>query len=358
MRLLILGGTAFLGRATAVLADAAGHEVTCAARGKTGSAPPGIRFVPIDRDYDESGPARTAPRPDPDRSPDGLAALGAERFDAVIDVARRPSHVRGALAALAGRVGHWVFVSTASVYADNATVGQRAATAPILEPAPPGIDDPSAEGAAEYYGPCKVSCEQAVIEGVGPERAFICRAGLIVGPEDRSGRFTYWVERLARGGEVLAPGRSDEPVQWVDVRDLAAWLVRAAEKGISGVYDGIGAPVGRAEFLAGVARGLSTEPKLTWVEQEFLIEQGVQPWSGDRSLPMWLPLPEYAGFLSRDVSDALAAGLVTRDVADTARATHQWLISADQAGGDGGFRTGLRAEEEAELLARYAERKG
>lgn len=338
MRLLVLGGTAFLGRAVAARAHAEGHEVTCAARGESGSPPPGVRFVTVDRDR-----------------PDGLAPLGDHEYDAVVDVGRRPSHVRRALAALADRAGHWTFVSTCSVYADNGTPGQRAGSAPLVPAATAEMDDPGAS--LEAYGRCKVACEQAVVEAVGPDRAFLCRAGLIVGPEDPTGRFTYWVRRLARGGEVLAPGSAQDAVQWVDVRDLADWIVQAARTGLSGAYDGIGAPVGRGEFLAAVARGLGSDATLTWVDQEFLVANEVEPWSGKRSLPMWLPLPEYAGFMSRDVTASLAAGLLTRDVAQTARDTLTWVDGLDAAGELGAFGAdswpGLRAEEEAALITRF-----
>ncbi|HET8661920.1 MAG TPA: NAD-dependent epimerase/dehydratase family protein [Micromonosporaceae bacterium] len=333
MRLLVLGGTAFLGRAVAETARTAGHDVTCAARGESGPPPEGVTFVRVDRD-----------------SPDGLAPLGNDTFDAVVDVSSRPSHVRRAVAALAGRTGHWTYVSTGSVYADRATPGQRAGSAPVLAAAPPEVDDPAADD-YQAYGPCKVACEEAVRATVAPDRAFICRAGLIVGPGDDSGRFAYWVDRLARGGEVLVPGGPSDPVQWVDVRDLADWLVRAAERQLAGVYDGIGPPVPRLDFLQAVSRGVAADPQWTWVDQDFLSEHGVQPWMGPRSLPMWLPLPDYGGFMSRDVSASLAAGLASRDVADTARDTLAWLgsvPSADRAGWPG-----LAAQDEAALLAAW-----
>lgn len=330
MKLLVLGGTVYLGRAVARHAVAAGHEVTCAARGASGVVPDGARHVVVDRD-----------------EPDGLAALAGASFDAVVDVAQQPSHVRRAVAALGGRVGHWSFVSTCSVYADQSTPAQRAESAPLVDPAPSEVDD--ADG--PYYGPCKVSCEQAVQSSGVP--AFICRAGLIVGPEDPSGRFDYWVSRLARaradGGPVLAPGGPGELVQWVDVRDLAAWLVSAAETRLTGVYDGIGAPVPRAEFLNGVAAGVGADPKVIWADQDFLAAQGVQPWTGERSLPMWLPLPEYAGFMSRDVTRSLAAGLRTRPVADTARDTLAWMLSL--AAPSDPRPCGLDTTDEARLLA-------
>jgi nucleoside-diphosphate-sugar epimerase len=341
MRLLVLGGTVFLGRAVARQARDAGHQVTCAARGQSGPPAHGVRFVAVDRS-----------------TPAGLSPLAGEAFDAVIDVARRPSHVRAAVAALAGRVGHWSFVSTCSVYADNATPGQRADSAPLLPAAPPEVDD--ADGPA--YGPCKVTCEQVVRDGIGADRALLCRAGLIVGPEDPSGRFAYWVRRLARGGEVLAPGHPDEPVQFVDVRDLAAWLVAAAESGLSGPYDGIGAPMPRGRFLAEVAAGVGADPSLTWVHQEFLAAHDVRPWMGERALPLWLPLPEYGGFMTRDSSPALAAGLRMRDVATTARDTLAWLVGGRDAGEweaadrEAAGRHGLRPDDEAAVLRAWHER--
>jgi 2'-hydroxyisoflavone reductase len=330
MRLLVLGGTAFLGRAVVRTALAAGHDVTCAARGVSGEPESGVNFVRVDRD-----------------DPEGLAPLRGVEFDALVDVSRQPSHVRRAVAELAPSVGHAVYVSSASAYADNSTPGQRAADAPVLDPAPPEVDDPTDW---ETYGPRKVACERAVVDGFSADRAFICRAGLIIGPEDDTNRFGYWVSRLARGGEVLAPGAPADLVQYVDVRDLADWLVRAAESRLAGVYDGMGVPVSREHFLTHVAVGVAAAVQLTWVDQEFLLEQGVQPWAGERSLPLWLPLPEYAGFLCRDVSASLAAGLTTRDVADTARDTLPWLRGLATAPRNG---AGLTPGDEATLLEKW-----
>jgi nucleoside-diphosphate-sugar epimerase len=329
MRLLILGGTAFLGRAVARAALAAGHDVTCAARGTSGEPESGVTFITVDRD-----------------DPDGLAPLRDLEFDALLDVSSRPSHVRRAVTELEPRVGHALYVSSCSAYAEWGTPGQRA-DAPVHAPAPPEADDPTDP---ETYGPRKVACEQAVVDGFGTDRAFVCRAGLIIGPEDETNRFGYWVSRLAHGGEVLAPGAPDERVQYVDVRDLADWLVRAAETRLAGVYTGTGAPVSREHFLTHVAVGVATPVQLSWVDQEFLLEQGVQPWMGERSLPLWLPLPEYAGFLSRDVSASLDAGLRTRDVAETARDTWAWLRDLATAPGKG---DGLNPDDEAALLEKW-----
>ena len=329
MRILVLGGTVFLGRAVARCAVGAGHDVTCAARGVSGGHPDGARLVRVDRDR-----------------PEGLSALAGERFDAVVDVARRPSHVRQALTELGDRVGHWTFVSTISVYADDRTPGQRADSAPLLPAAPPEIDDAT----DEQYGPCKVAAEEAV--AASGLAAFVCRAGLIVGPEDTSARFDYWVARLARGGEVLVPGRPEDQVQLVDVRDLASWLVLAAETGLTGTYDGVGAPVARREFMASIAEGVGATPRLTWVDQDFLAERGVQPWSGEGSLPVWVPLPDYAGLMSRDVSPALKNGLRTRPLSETARDTLDWLPSRP----DPLIPAGLAPDDEARVLRAWHDR--
>src|ERR1044072_1081954 len=230
MRLLILGGTQFLGRAIAAHALTAGHDVTCAARGIAGEGPAGARFFRVDR-----------------HEPEGLAPLAGEPFDAVVDVSRHPGQVRRAIAALKERIAHWTFVSTVSVYDDTRTPRQRADTAPLRPPTGPEID----RSTEEIYGAAKVACEQAV-----GEDAFICRAGLIAGPEDPTGRFTYWPARLDRGGEVLAPGTPDDAMQLIDVRDLAQWIVHAAQTGLSGCFDGIGPSFARVEFLTGCARGV------------------------------------------------------------------------------------------------------
>jgi nucleoside-diphosphate-sugar epimerase len=336
MRLLILGGNAFLGRATAHAAVAKGDSVTCAARGQSGDVPDGARFVAIDRD-----------------DPASYANLDGT-YDAVVDVSSRPSHVRGALAALADRAGHWVYVSSGSVYTDSATPNQRVAGAPIHEPAPPEVDDPFADGFVNY-GPCKVACERAVIDTIGVERAFICRAGLIVGPEDRSDRFTYWPERVARGGEILAPGTPDDLVQWVDVRDLGAWLALAGRDRIAGTFNGIGMPIPRGQFLDAVAAGVGVaEPSgasFTWVPDGFLVEHEVNPWAGPRSLPLWLPLPEYAGFLTHDGIEARDAGLTMRPLADTAKDTLAWARAS--RAGDESRKAGLTESDEAAVLAAW-----
>lgn len=324
MRVLVLGGTRFLSKETARQAVARGYDVVCAARGEGGDAPDGAEFVRIQRD-DE----------------DGLAALSGH-FDAVIDVGRLPSHLRRAVRDLGPRTDHWTFVSTISVYADNATPGQTPATGPLLDPLADGAD----EVAVENYGPAKVSCERAVAEAVG-DKAFVVRAGLIVGPEDPSDRYTYWVDRLARGGTVAAPGSPDDIVQQVDVRDLAAWLLDGAVNRLVGVFDGVGAPLTRGQLLAETAAGVGTSPTLSWLDQDFLVAQDVQYWAGAHSLPLWLRQPDYAGMLAHDAGPALRAGLSTRPVEQTARDTLAWLRTA----GHTTTGAGLTATEEQDLLA-------
>ncbi|MET7464165.1 NAD-dependent epimerase/dehydratase family protein [Nonomuraea sp. NPDC005501] len=317
MRTLVLGGTRFLSRQIARQARDRGHEVVCAARGLSGEPPPGVELVRVDRSEDG-----------------GLAPLEGT-FDLVIDVARHPSVLRRAVAELAGRAGHWTFVSSCSVYSDTGEANQA-----LHEPLPVDAD----ENDPENYGPAKVACERIAGDG-----ALLVRAGLIVGPEDQSDRFTYWVDRLARGGPVLAPGSPDELVQLVDVRDLAAWTIEAAEKGLAGPYDAISMPFSRGDLLAEIAEGLEVRPELIWAGQDFLLAHKVEPWTGPRSLPLWLPLPEYAGFMTRDTSATLVAGLRIRPVADTARDTLAW----QRASGHTVSRSGLTAAEEFELVRMF-----
>lgn len=253
MRLLVLGGTVFLSHAVAQEALARGHDVACAARGRSGAVPEGAELVRWDRT--EGVPEE----------------LAAREFDAIVDVARIPAHVRPAVAAFPS--AHWVFVSTISVYADDATPGGRPGSLALHAEVPEDLDPAEHP---EAYGALKLVCERIVSEGA--DAAAIVRPGLIVGPGDPSGRFTYWPHRLADGGEVLAPGSPADTCQVVDVRDLASWLVRLAETRWVGTIDAVG-PVHPLEDvldeIAGAVGG--AEVSLTWVPGAFLEEQGVQP---------------------------------------------------------------------------------
>ncbi|UMG92825.1 NAD-dependent epimerase/dehydratase family protein [Nocardioides sp. TF02-7] len=322
MRLLVLGGTVFLSREVAAEALRRGHDVVCACRGTSGPVPDGARLVRWDREED----------------PPAELTGG---YDAVVDVARQPSHVRRAVAAVPD--AHWVFVSTLNVYADEATPGGRPGALPLRDPIETDVDlgvDP------EAYGGMKVACERAVREGTASWT--VVRPGLIAGPGDPSGRFAYWPRRLASGGEVLAPGDPGDVVQLIDVRDLAAWIVTLAERRTGGDFDGVGRPAPIADLLHACA----PDADLTWVPQEFLAERGVEPWAGPGSVPLWLPRPDYDGMMSHEVQPSLDAGLELRPAAGTARDTLAWLEADPDAPV-----TGIDRAREAELLAAWRSRR-
>lgn len=327
MRLLVLGGSVFLSRAVAEEAVGRGHEVVCACRGSSGSVPEGATLVPFDR-------AQGMP-----------AELAEQQFDAVVDVARQPSWVRAAVATFAE--SHWVFVSTVNVYEDESTPGGRPGTLPLRSPITEDVDlaqDP------EAYGPMKVACEDIVRQGA--PSAMVVRPGLIVGPGDPSGRFTYWPARfgdVADHPEVLAPGRPEDTVQVIDVRDLAVWIVDSAEARRTGDFDGIGPVTTIGDLLAEAAAGVDASPSFTWVPQEFLTEREVQPWAGPGSVPLWLPRPEYDGMLAHDWRPSRDAGLAVRPIGETTRDTLAWLrATPDAAAG------GITREEERTLLDAWA----
>lgn len=330
MRILVLGGTVFLSRTVAEVARDAGHELTCAARGVSGNPPEGVEFVPVDRD-----------------EPKGLGPLAERDFDAVVDVeVQSLTRVRRAVETLGPRAGHWTYVSSGSVYADEATTGQRAADAAVAPHPPEGSD----EADRELYGPFKVACENEVRSSLA-DKAFICRAGLIVGPRDVSDRFGYWPARLSRGGEVLVPGDPSDLVQYVDVRDLAEWIVRCAEKAVVGTFDGAAPSQPWGAVIKAMAAAVGgPETSLTWVPGIWLAEQEVTPWAGPDSLPLWLPLPGYAGFMSRDVTASIESGLTTRSTEEIASAALRW---EEVLGPDRDRRSGITAEREAELLAAW-----
>jgi 2'-hydroxyisoflavone reductase len=326
MRLLVLGGTVFLSKHVAAEAVARGHEVTCAARGTSGSVPAGATFVTVDRD-----------------GPDGLAPLAGAEFDSVVDVAAISyPWVADALAVLGATAKHWTFVSTISVYADDETQGQRPGAA-VLEPLREGA---TRVGAAEKYGAIKVASEDAVREALG-ERAFVVRPGLITGPDDGSDRFGYWPGRFSRGGRAIVPDAPDHPVQHIDVRDLATWIVDAAEQGLTGTYDAIG-PVSRlGETLREIAELVGGDVELVPVAPEALEAAGVGFWAGPKSLPLWVP-PAWWGLPSHDPEPSLAAGMRIRPLAETVAAA---LATERALGIDRERKSGLSAAEEAEVLA-------
>ncbi|HEV8556459.1 MAG TPA: NAD-dependent epimerase/dehydratase family protein [Actinophytocola sp.] len=330
MRILVLGGTVFVSYTVAAEALRRGHEVVCAARGTSGNVPDGAKLVVVDRD-----------------DPGGLAPLAGERFDAVVDVAKisHPWVVR-ALDALAGTAAHWTFVSSVSAYADETTIGQDA-TAPLLEPLESELGPDEELTDPHIYGSIKVASENAVRDRLA-DRAFVVRPGLITGTGDPTDRFGYWPARMHRGGRVLVPD-TDLSSQIIDVRDLATWIVDAAENRLTGNYDAISVPAPLPEMLAEIAAavGADDDVELVRAAPEALEAAKVNYWSGPRSLPLWLP-PSWAGLDSHDPTASLNAGLRIRPLADAARAAldHERTLGLDRE-----RKSGLSPAEEAEILA-------
>jgi 2'-hydroxyisoflavone reductase len=329
---LVLGGTAWLGGYVATTAVAAGHRVTCLARGKAGAIPPGVHFVPADRD-----------------GPDAYGAVAGDEWDVVIDVSRQPGQVRRAAAALADRAGSFGYVSSGNVYADHGTPGADESAA-LLPPLEADVME-----SMDTYGPAKVACERHVLDAFGPDRSLIARVGLIGGPGDTSGRTGYWPLRFHRpaaaDGSVLVPAVPELSTQVIDVRDLARWLVHAGERRLSGVFDVVGETVPLSEHLATARAVAGHTGPLVAVDPDWLRAHEVSTWMGERSLPLWLPLPEYAGFSARDGSAARAAGLVHRPLAETLADTLAWELTRDP---DRPRRAGLTDDDERQLLQALA----
>jgi 2'-hydroxyisoflavone reductase len=319
MRILVLGGTLFLGRHVVDAALERGHEVTLFNRGQTRpDLFPEVEKLRGDRDGD-------------------LGALAGRDFDAVVDTSGRvPRLVAETIDAL-GEIGHYTFVSTISVYADLST--------PPTESSPLAQLQEPTEVWEEAYGELKVLCEEAVRERF--PAAFIPRPGLIVGPWDPTGRFTYWPTRLAAGGRVLAPLPREADAQVIDARDLADWIVRAAEERLAGTYNAVGPVTTRENVLETCRTVAATEAELVWVEPDFLNDQGVEEWM---ELPLWLYDEKYRGMLSVDASPAFAAGLQVRPLEETVRDTLAWAQS-DEAPTE--FPAGLDREKEVAVLGAW-----
>lgn len=319
MRILVLGGTAWLGRRTAELARDAGHDVTCLARGESGAAPDGVRLLRADRD-----------------AADAYAELTGE-WDAVIEVSWQPAHVRGALAALGDRVAHWVYVSSVSAYADPGSGDER------HEPW-------RGEGLAgdEDYGPAKVACEDAVLAR-GSGAAMVVRPGLIGGYGDPSDRLGYWPARFARAQDseqVLVPDPA-RSFQVIDVDDLAAFLVQAAATAVPGTVDAVGDTHTLRGLLQVCAEVTGTTPVPVVASDDELLAHEVRPWAGPDSLPLWIPTSAGVELL-RDNAAARAAGLVVRPMAETVAASLRW---EREQGLDRQRRSGLSAATEARVLS-------
>jgi len=332
MRLLILGGTMFLGRHIVDVAQERGHEVTLFHRGKTNpDLYPDVERILGDRTSD-------------------LGLLAGREWDAVIDTCGyHPREVRASAEELRDHVGHYTFVSTISVFSDVSKPGvnEESPVATI-----PDDDVESATVTGETYGPLKALCEQAA-EAAMPGRVANIRPGLIVGPWDPSDRFTYWPARFARGGEVLAPAPREQAVQIIDGRDLAAFCVDAAEQRLSGVYNATGPDrvLTLGEVLDACAVAAATDASVTYVDTDFLDEQDVGMWM---EMPLVVWGDEHDGFNAVNVSKAVAAGLRFRPVADTVRDTLTWFQSQPERP----WRAGIDPEKEAKVLAAWHATEG
>lgn len=346
MKVLIFGGSVFLSKAVAKEALSRDHKVVCVSRGDSGSPPKGAHHVIADRSEETLPHAGT------------WTGLASKEWDAVIDVARTPSWVDVALQALKDSVAHWTFVSSVSVYSDLSRAGGTPEDTPAHDAADGDMDD---FGDPTAYGRNKVACEELVRAAMG-DRCLIARPGLIVGPGDPSGRYSYWPERLSRGGRVLVPDPREASTQVIDVRDLARWLVDAAEQQLTGTFDAVGPAMPFEQMLretcAGVGRAhapgreeFDAATRLVWTDPETLRELDVRPWAGPRSLPLWLPDEEVAGMRDRDGSATFRAGLTTRPLSETARDTLEWLTHR------GGVRkSGLTWDEEQDVLSAIGDR--
>lgn len=319
MKLLVLGGTKFLGRHVVEIALERGHDVTIFHRGQTN---PGLYPDAEELFGDRDG---------------GLAPLAARRFDAVVDTSGFVPRVVRASAELLADSGQYGFVSTGNVYADFAH-------GPLREDDPLATMDGLGEDDRDAYGPLKAECERVVLEIFG-DRGLIARSGLLVGAHDPTGRFTYWPHRIARGGEVLAPGPPDRLVQFIDARDSAAWLVRCAERGVGGVYNLAGVRIPFAQLLETSFSITGSDAEIVWVHHAFLLEREVGEWM---ELPLWIADPDWKDFMNKDVSRVLAAGLELRPLEETVRDA---LEQAEVVEG-----VGLTPEREARLLAEWHER--
>lgn len=323
--LLILGGTAWVGRETAREALARGWEVTCLARGESGTVAPGARHVVADRD-----------------SPDAYAEVAGRDWDAVVEVSWQPRHVREAAQALAGRAARWTYVSSVAAYAPSRSVIPE--DAPLRAPAAPDerVD-------ASRYDAAKVRCELDTL-AVHPA-ALLVRAGVIVGPGDNTERFPYWPRRAAQAGAepMLAPAEPAHPLQLIDVRDLVAWMLGAVEAGVTGAVNAVGPQIPFGTMVAAAREAAGATGPLVEAPADWLEERGVRRWKGEASLPLWVPdFGEEARTGYHSDERLRATGATLRPLAETMRdvLAEEIALGVERAGV-----AGLTREREIALLA-------
>jgi len=324
MRILLIGGTRFVGRHIVEAALAAGHEVTLFHRGQTGADLfPDVEHRIGDRNSD-------------------LSALAEGRWDATVDTcAYFPRQVHVIADALGERAGHYQQVSSVSAYASPASRGYRE-DAPLAS-----LDDPSVEEITdETYGGLKVLCERVAVERFGPG-SIIVRPTYVVGPDDYSWRFPWWVARIARGGEVLAPGPADAPSQVIDARDMGAWMIGLLERDESGAFHAVGpsSTFTWGEQLETIASSVAPEgTTLRWVDSDFLLEAKLD----DSALPLWPGADPDMLMMTADPAAALATGLTIRPLAETVRDTLAWTRTVEQP-----EKSGISAADETALLEKW-----
>ncbi len=348
MKLLILGGTVFLGRHLVEAALTRGHRVTLFNRGLHETN----LFPEVERLRGEREGS--------------LEALSGRCWDAAIDTSGFvPSTVRASAGLLREHVDHYSFISSIAAYAnfsssgmdESAEVGQltpaQLREAETIKVAGGTLVTSNTYG--PLFGPLKAGCEQAA-ELAMPRRVLNIRPGLIVGPDDWSGRFTYWVSRVAAGGEVLAPGRPERPIQLIDVRDLAEWIVRMIEAKATGTYNATGPDyeLTMKRLLDECRDASGSDARFVWVDDQFLLDMGVAAWT---EIPLWIPEVEghgRSGFLSINSGRAIASGLTFRPLAETVRATLEWSSGGSFVTPDGGHQMSIISpDREAELLRSY-----
>ena len=341
LNILILGGTGLTGPEQVDYAIERGHKVTLFNRNRTR---PDMFKGKVDQLIGDLG--------------GDASALAGKKFDVVLDnPTTLPFWVRNVAQHLHGNVGHYMFISTISVYPDNSVPNKDETDA--TTPMPEGVDPYTTvrEHAGQYYGALKTYSEKEVAKHYGNAHTII-RPGLIVGERDRSDRFVYWPVRIDRGGEVLAPGTPNDPAQFIDSRDLAEFMIRLAEGKVFGTFNATGKTTTMGDTLNGIKKAIGSNATFTYVPAEFLQTQGVRGW---RHMPIWLPpTGPTAGFLRRNIDKALAAGLTFRPLEDTARITLAWHKTrpeAEQKAMLEGAVAGISPAKEAEVLAAWKESK-